>query len=126
MNNFFQPTPFPCYPINNLSMNIFYLYCLKDSYSLQFLKNYDLIRKIFIHEEKKTLDFEYLYDLYNSWPFSKNIKEINVQDDQKENSKLVYVLLGLLSVFEVDRNLSHFYFVNIYFSFHLSFSLDKR
>lgn len=94
---------------------LYSLYALKNSYCSQFLKNYELLRKSFKKSKRNSLDFEYLYDEFHSKNFPNEILEFQSETDDEKRAKIAYVLIGLLSIYEVDKNLSHFLFVNFHF-----------
>lgn len=81
---------------------------LQENSFIQYEKNYSLLKKKFQRMIVASLDFEYIQNIYFSMVSDSNIAANIVSLEFEEKSQ---ILLGILSIYEVAQNLSHFEFV---------------
>lgn len=93
--------------MSSLSMNLYYT---------QFSKNHDLLRVAFKQQIIEILDFEHLKQAYSLYFLNRGAKncEHDSSSDFDENDEIIYVLLCFLSIYEIDKNRSHFEFVHLF------------
>lgn len=80
----------------------------KREYMTQYSKNHNLLKTNYKTHAQASLDFESFTNVCHSIFFL----EPNIFRDFCESSdKFIYLIVGLLSIYEIDKNISHFEFV---------------
>lgn len=77
-------------------------------YKRQYSKNYQLLLVEYQNQIKSKLDYECLASIHSSLNSSENPHFFKTK---KYKNDVLYLLLSLLAIHEVDINLSHFNFV---------------
>lgn len=79
----------------------------KEDYISQYSKNYNLLKNVFRIQTKSTLEFQSLANTCQKMFFQGS----SMLKDPGVNGHFFYLLVSLLSIYEVDKNLAHFDFV---------------
>lgn len=93
----------------------------KEDYISQYSKNYNLLKNVFKIQTKSTLEFQSLANTCQRMFFQ---AKLILKDSGVENGQFFYLLVSLLSIYEVDKNLAHFDFV--FFLFSLFLILNRK
>lgn len=89
--------------------NFLQFFEFKEEYAMQYSKNYNILKKVLRNQTKNSLEFDHFMNACHSLFYCEAntfIDLFNVEDPSS-----LYVLVSLLSIYEVDKNLSHFDFV---------------
>lgn len=82
----------------------------EDSF-IQYEKNYNLLRKNDQRSLPSSLDYEYIQNIYFYMVTNQEFAQRVISSKDEEKNTMVYILLSLLSMFEVEHNITHFDFV---------------
>lgn len=112
---------FVVYQNQVFSYNHSRLFVYKDLYSSQFLRNHQLLRTEFQYKVVASFDLDLIkrtstaLNHPNAW--QNNLLTLEDKHDSANAEKLsfIYLALCLLSIYEIDKNQSHFYFVSLFF-----------
>lgn len=83
----------------------------QEVYSIQYSKNYNLLLKKYQNLLSPDLDMEYMNKLYDALLFDDEFAKKALSLRKQQIHKLLFILLGFLSIYEVKINLSHFNYV---------------